>query len=158
MNVKTKICYMCRKKYLATIEFFYKRSDSKDGLRNECKKCQDKRNKKYREKNKEKMREQQKKYYRKNPKRFKNSRIKYEFGITLKEYNQMLEEQDGRCGICRIHYSKLKKFLCIDHDHKTSKIRDLLCDHCNFMLGFIEKYKKDPNKWDNYLKKHKKEE
>ena len=45
------------------------------------------------------------------------------------------------------------KTLCIDHDHKTGKIRGLLCQNCNVSIG---KFKEDINimqKAIDYLKK-----
>jgi len=45
----------------------------------------------------------------------------------------MLAEQGGRCGLCR---RKSKKTLAVDHCHKTRRIRRLLCNDCNSMLGF----------------------
>jgi len=56
-------------------------------------------------------------------------------GITPEEYNRMFIEQNGMCAICGVHQSKLNKRLCIDHDHSTGKIRGLLCNHCNFVIG-----------------------
>lgn len=44
----------------------------------------------------------------------------------------------GFCFICGITQDKLKRGLCVDHDHKTGKIRGLLCSPCNFILGFAK--------------------
>ena len=167
MEIILKICSKCKKEYPNNKEYFYKRSDAKDGLKHQCINCCKEYTIKYREENREKMREckkkwyeknkekeieRQKKYKKENPKKWKNTHLKRTFGITMKEYNQILEEQNRKCRICGIHQSKLKTSLCVDHNHKTGKISGLLCNNCNMMLGFIEKYKKNPNKWDNYLK------
>lgn len=55
------------------------------------------------------------------------------YGINEKEYTMLLKKQKGRCGICR----KLptRKALAIDHNHKTKKVRGLLCGNCNNGLG-----------------------
>ena len=60
-----------------------------------------------------------------------------EFGLTLDDYNQMLESQNYRCAICGDEGNQENRFrkLSIDHDHKNGKVRGLLCSHCNFMLG-----------------------
>lgn len=46
----------------------------------------------------------------------------------------MLEQQQGRCGICR---GEMKR-PCIDHDHGTRKVRGLLCHRCNIGLPYVE--------------------
>lgn len=60
-----------------------------------------------------------------------------EFGLTLDDYNQMLESQNYRCAICGDEGNSRNRFrkLSIDHNHKTGKVRGLLCPHCNFLLG-----------------------
>lgn len=61
-----------------------------------------------------------------------------EYGITESEYTSMLEIQNGCCKICDKHFSKLGRTLCVDHCHRTGKIRGLLCDKCNRALGAFE--------------------
>ena len=73
-------------------------------------------------------------------------------GITFKDYNMLLEKQEGKCAICDTHQKNLKRRLVVDHDHKTDKIRGLLCYSCNSGLGL---FKDDPIlliKASNYLK------
>jgi hypothetical protein len=119
-NVKElKTCSKCKQNFLATSEFFYKHRNRKDGLDPWCKKC--------------------KREYDKNHHKLKN------FNISFSQYKKMLEEQDNRCLICGIKFDVLSKLLCnintagepnIDHDHKTGKIRGILCNMCNRLLGF----------------------
>lgn len=71
--------------------------------------------------------EQRKKYTR-------NSRIRA-YGISPERYKEMLEAQGNRCDICR---KENKRAMAIDHDHKTGRVRGLLCDSCNLSLGHIE--------------------
>ncbi len=54
------------------------------------------------------------------------------YGITNKQYNQMLEDQDGKCLIC---HETPDERLRIDHDHVTGQVRGLLCTCCNNVLG-----------------------
>jgi hypothetical protein len=42
-----------------------------------------------------------------------------------------LNEQEGKCAICQRHQNELTRTLCVDHDHKTNKVRALLCITCN---------------------------
>lgn len=63
------------------------------------------------------------------------------FGITLEEYNKILKVQNNVCAICgkeesaKHRLTKKKMYLAVDHDHKTGKVRGLLCDRCNNLLG-----------------------
>lgn len=52
------------------------------------------------------------------------------YKITEKQYVQLKNKQRGRCRIC----SRRKK-LVVDHCHKTNKIRGLICNNCNLLLG-----------------------
>jgi hypothetical protein len=61
----------------------------------------------------------------------------YKYGITLVDYNKMFEEQGGCCAACGEYQSKFKRSLAVDHDHKTGKIRGLLCKNCNAALGNV---------------------
>ena len=55
--------------------------------------------------------------------------------MTVGEYDKQLAAQDGVCAICYKPPSK-KKRLDVDHNHKTSKVRGLLCYACNhFLIG-----------------------
>lgn len=68
----------------------------------------------------------------------RKSDLKSRYNITLKQYNQMFENQKGCCAICGIHQSKLDKSLGVDHNHITGKIRKLLCCKCNSAVGTYE--------------------
>lgn len=72
-------------------------------------------------------------YYNKNKKHIRENRLKRTFDITLEQYDQMLKDQDDKCAICG--KKPTERYLSIDHDHKTDKIRGLLCDSCNLLLG-----------------------
>lgn len=86
----------------------------------------------YRKKNQKKTTAKQREWRKNNPDKAKNILIKSRHGITLDTYNAMSLEQNYLCKIC----SKSKK-LYIDHDHKTGKVRGLLCDQCNKALGLL---------------------
>lgn len=58
------------------------------------------------------------------------------YGLTFEQYDAMLLEQNGACAICgKVEKHSSKGVLSIDHDHKSGKIRGLLCDTCNRGLG-----------------------
>ncbi len=69
----------------------------------------------------------------------RNDMFKKQFGITLDDYDKMLESQKGLCAICGLKETFTMKgrthSLAVDHDHVTGKIRGLLCRACNQMLG-----------------------
>ncbi len=62
-------------------------------------------------------------------------RLEQRYGISLAEYEQLLADQDGCCGICARHAELFGKPLSVDHDHATGRVRGLLCDDCNLGLG-----------------------
>jgi hypothetical protein len=62
-------------------------------------------------------------------------RLEQKYSLSLKEYNDMLLKQEGRCKICGIPQIALAEALVVDHDHKSSKVRGLLCKQCNLVLG-----------------------
>ena len=72
---------------------------------------------------------------------FRNSHLKSNFGISLDQYNQKLEQQQGLCAVCHKTETKANQFgivaLAVDHDHTTGKIRGLLCMKCNRALGML---------------------
>jgi len=67
------------------------------------------------------------------------------YGISLSEYVTLLEAQGGVCAICKQpeetldSRTKQRKRLVVDHDHRTGKVRGLLCQSCNSAIGFLEK-------------------
>lgn len=59
------------------------------------------------------------------------------YDISAEEYKILYEAQGGRCAICRRATGATRK-LAVDHDHKTGKVRGLLCKPCNrYGLGFF---------------------
>jgi len=54
------------------------------------------------------------------------------YGITIEDYARMMEQQQGKCYICK----EQKAYdLYVDHNHTTNKVRKLLCNSCNSALG-----------------------
>lgn len=58
------------------------------------------------------------------------------YNIDAEAFAIMLEEHDGVCGICK--KPPKKGLLCIDHCHKTGRVRGLLCRNCNTAIGLLE--------------------
>lgn len=140
-----KRCGSC--KFYKPLSEFGKSSSSKDGLRCYCKECRKaynlahrvekaEYNKKYRQIHRTKLIKQQKEYNQTEKGKLACRRrdLKKSFGITLEQYDEMVENQDGVCAICGNINTKGHR-LCVDHNHETGKIRALLCDNCNHLLG-----------------------
>ena len=77
------------------------------------------------------------------------------YGITVEEYEKLFKDQENKCKICGIHMNNAKgkgKCLTIDHDHKTGKVRGLLCGKCNSGLGLFNEDIEIIQNALNYLK------
>jgi prolyl oligopeptidase PreP (S9A serine peptidase family) len=108
----------------------------------------------YYSKNKELILARNKKYNKENPDKRKSAILKYEYGITLDQYNEMFKAQEGKCAICQRHQNELTRTLCVDHNHKTNKVRALLCLTCNTDVSVVENRLEEMTK---YLNKHRKD-
>ena len=90
----------------------------------------------------------------------RNNHLKRLYGITIDEYEQMVKNQDNKCAICKQpeklidHRSKNLKNLAVDHCHKTSKVRGLLCCNCNKTFGFINENIETLTAMIEYARKH----
>ena len=60
----------------------------------------------------------------------RNYHLRRRYGISADDADRMLAEQDGLCAICREAPAEH-----VDHDHKTGRVRGLLCFNCNGALG-----------------------
>jgi DNA-directed RNA polymerase subunit RPC12/RpoP len=58
------------------------------------------------------------------------------YGVKQEDVDLMLEIQNYKCAICSLEFGDTKSTKPnIDHDHITLRVRGLLCQHCNLMLG-----------------------
>lgn len=85
----------------------------------------------------------------------RKSHLKRHYGMTIADWNVMLEGQNSCCQICKTHIDSCPhKQLMVDHCHATGKVRALLCDFCNTALG---KFKDSPQllrEAADYLERH----
>jgi hypothetical protein len=64
----------------------------------------------------------------------RDNMLRKKYGIDIETYERMLRAQDGVCAICRRPPKTVR--LNVDHDHKTGRVRGLLCFRCNkFQVG-----------------------
>jgi Recombination endonuclease VII len=62
--------------------------------------------------------------------------LKYKYGLTTETLNAMIEAQDNRCLCCRTQFGLFKAHQpYVDHCHKTGRVRGILCNQCNSLLG-----------------------
>lgn len=142
-------CTKCEREL--PLDCFYRAKDGRDGRRGECIDCFKAyrlaryplvreqaiaRAKAWQEANRERHLETQRKR-RARPEvkaRERASYLRRKFGITSAEYERMLAEQGGRCAICKRRPTKGIS-LHVDHEHRTKRVRGLLCFRCNNALG-----------------------
>src|SRR5882724_1410691 len=61
------------------------------------------------------------------------------YGLTVEQYDELWEAQEGCCAICGTHEDDLLGGrLHIDHCHITGHLRGLLCYRCNPGLGHFK--------------------
>lgn len=75
-------------------------------------------------------------------------------GITEEDYLDLLHDQDGKCAVCGRHSDEASRRLSIDHDHKTGRVRGLLCHKCNVGLGMFNDDTGVLNRAIDYLMSH----
>lgn len=73
------------------------------------------------------------------------------YGLTVEEYRTMHNAQMGKCRMCGKHSITR---LSVDHDHKTGRVRALLCNSCNALLGMAQEDLKILNAAIQYLEAH----
>jgi len=57
--------------------------------------------------------------------------LKRKYGISLRKYNSMLRKQGNCCEICGKHQKDEKRNFAVDHNHRSGKVRGILCNYCN---------------------------
>jgi hypothetical protein len=93
--------------------------------------------KKYYEANKDEAKERGKRWcdsHREHRQKYsKTYKLKTLYGITQEDRNKIIEFQKGICPVCHDILDGIKS--CVDHNHVTNKVRGILCNNCNLLLG-----------------------
>ena len=90
----------------------------------------------------------------------REAQLRCTYGITSEEYNLLFFRQGGLCAICgkpetaTDRQTMKPRALCVDHNHETKQVRELLCLSCNHLIGWIERDRERVKKAMKYLKKH----
>ena len=123
--LKERKCRTCGLQKNLIEDYYLSRKDSTlaSSYAYECKACTIKRTCEYNLKNR--------------PHR-KSQELERHYGITLSQFNKMLEEQHNACAICGALEpgGKWKNFH-VDHDPQRDTIRGLLCSSCNTAMGLM---------------------
>lgn len=120
---------------------FRRWNGSTSGLTSSCKLCIRKRDRARYPKKRMQMGDWQRWYY-----------LKKAFGLTREDFERLLTAQNNCCAICARLFSEERE-PCVDHDHKTSAVRGLLCRNCNFALGLLGDCAEAFESAANYLRK-----
>ena len=84
--------------------------------------------------------------------------LKRNYGITMTDFASMYVFQNGKCAICNNPETTMlhgkTRDLSVDHCHDTGKIRGLLCNACNHILGEAKDNVKTLLAAAAYLEKH----
>jgi hypothetical protein len=133
--VATRICNKCGAE--KPLSGFYKAKSNIGGLTRGCKECCKKQVDTYRRSHTEMIKEKHMRRREKHHREREKNRYKSKYGITLEQYDYMLEVQKGQCLVCGGINADGKK-LSVDHDHVTGRVRGLLCSGCNLALGNVK--------------------
>jgi hypothetical protein len=125
----------CRCKEAKSLLQFYNANKGRFKKRADCKECHKTSMREWREKNRERIRESNRIYTRDNPDIWRKRDLRRAYGISLEQYQEMVERQGGLCAICGGLPGKLA--LAVDHNHETGQVRDLLCPRCNVGMGML---------------------
>lgn len=142
----TKQCSTCRD--VLPLGKFAKDPSRKIGVRSQCAICVSKGNRRSYRKHREKHRA----YARGRYATRRDYKLRWSYGISQDIFNELLDAQGGRCAICLTTEPKGKhgQFM-VDHDHKTGRVRGLLCHRCNLILGQMGDDLNNVLKFSEYL-------
>lgn len=138
-------CLGCRQ--ILAFDKFDRRSgrdpETESGYQARCVPCRQKYQRERRQANLEKVRAYDRQRYQSDPSRratrVRNPmvRLKYrlqrDYGMTLADYTELVGRTNGLCAIC----GETPKRSVVDHDHKTGRVRGILCANCNSGIGLL---------------------
>lgn len=143
-----KACARCRQE--KQLDEFIKSNRAKSGRGSYCYPCDRARKKEWREANPEHVSDYFKAYKKEwragrreeERNQSRKYRLKREYGLTVEQYDDMLQRQGGACAICKSDDLQVIKTgrvraLSVDHCHETGDVRGLLCSNCNVGLGYL---------------------
>jgi hypothetical protein len=97
------------------VQLFPRNKNTKDGFHCYCKVCNNARSRESRDR----LHGGSRHYH-----------LKHRYGIGADDFDRLVDEQGGMCGICRRSDPEH-----VDHAHDTGEVRGILCFNCNGGLG-----------------------
>lgn len=149
-----KVCPKCG--VLKLRKEFYVENARSDKMSFRCKMCQSQVDKERHFKIRPKRLKQQRDWYkanskerikkakdwvRSNPERRKATKRKNDlaaYGLTIQDFDALLAQQNNSCAICKGPPAGKYSVFVVDHDHRTNKVRGLLCSICNMGIGLLK--------------------
>jgi hypothetical protein len=108
----------------------------------------------YKENNRNKINKNHREYMATHKETQRDSDYKKNYGKSLLSfYDENFDKQNGVCYLCG-GINRDGRRLFIDHNHKTGKLRKLLCNRCNFLVGTVENNAELLVKIYRYLEEH----
>lgn len=103
-----------------------------------------------------KDRKNKRKWQANRPPEERRSKSLTKYGLTIKEYQNMIEEQGGLCAMCGMKLLEGTNHP-VDHDHALTgreSVRGIIHYRCNTLLGCFERNMELLRKAEIYIKKH----
>lgn len=133
---------------------FYKVAKNGDKYENRCRICAIADSRRYREQNPERVQ----KWRRESRGRQSAAERLRLYGLTPARHAALLKKQGGVCAICGNPETRILRgtltCLNVDHDHKTGRVRGLLCWACNMGLGRLGDSLERVRAAVSYLERH----
>lgn len=65
--------------------------------------------------------------------------LQRQYGLSESQFTTLMEKQNQQCAICRLPLSDLvPRFVHVDHEHLTGRVRGILCSNCNHGIGHFK--------------------
>jgi len=74
--------------------------------------------------------------------------------LTTAKVKANLSKTQKKCAICGSRLNPASREPCLDHNHETGEVRELLCRRCNCLIGYARESPEILLSAVAYLKKH----
>jgi hypothetical protein len=122
VTTAVKACSACLKEL--PVDQFHKHPTGTFGVRPECKTCRC-------------LRERLRKARPGGKARQRELGLLRNYGLSQEDWSRLFVSQGSRCAICLSDSPGPGHGWATDHDHKTGKVRGILCNPCNRGLGMF---------------------